>query len=158
MRHQEEQIDARRATREREKQRVEEERVTAEKRVDRNRAARDARAQAARGKNEGEAARIVRDVQIGAVPADPAHPYHAYAACIYVAARLEEGLPSEQAAERTREAVLGLMLGPTIAPDEITAYHAAYLDLKERAKTATTHRDTTTDLLKAVKVFTGHAQ
>ena len=150
-----EQIDARRAAREREKQRVEQERLAAAQRVDRHRAARDARAQAARGKNEGEAARIVRDVQIGAVPADPAHPYHAYAACTYLAARLEDGLPSEQAAEHTRDAVLRLMLGPTVAPDEIAAYHAAYLDLKERAKTATTHRDTTAELLNAAKVFTG---
>jgi len=108
-----EQIDARRAAREREKQRVEQERATAEQRVDRRRASRDARVDAARRKNEGEAARIVRDVQIGAVPADPAHPYHAYAASIYLAARLEDDLSSEEAAARTRDAVLGLMLGPT---------------------------------------------
>jgi len=153
-----EQIDARRAARERERQRVEQERVTAEQRVDRSRAARDARAEAARQKNDGEAARIVRDVQIGAVPADSAHPYHAYAACIYLAARLEDDLPSEQAAERTREAVLGLMLGPTVAPDEIAAYHAAYLDLKARAKTAATHRDTTTELRAAAQAFAGDVQ
>jgi len=153
-----EQLDARRAARERERQRVDQERATAEQRVDRNRASRDARVDAARRKNEGEAARIARDVQIGAVPADPAHPYHAYAGCIYLAARLEDGLPSEEAAERTRDAVLGLMLGPTVAPDEIAAYHAAYLDLKARAKTAATHRDTTTELRAAAKVFTGDVQ
>jgi len=152
------QIDARRAARAAETQRAEQERATAEQRVDRRRASRDARAVAARRKNEGEAARIVRDVQVGAVPADPAHPYHAYAACIYLAARLEDDLPSEAAAERTRDAVLGFMLGTTVAPEEIATYHAAYLDLKERAKTATTHRDTTTDLLAAAKVFTGDVQ
>jgi chromosome segregation ATPase len=152
-----EQIDARRAAREREKQRVDQERATAEQRVDRRRASRDARVDAARRKNEGEAARIVRDVQIGAVPADPAHPYHAYAACIYLAARLEDDLSSEEAAARTRDAVLGLMLGPTVAPDEIAAYHAAYLDLKERAKAAAKHRDTT-ELLAAAEAFAGGVQ
>jgi hypothetical protein len=152
-----EQLDARRAAREREKQRVEQERATAEQRVDRRRASRDARVDAARRKNEGEAARIVRDVQIGAVPADPAHPYHAYAACIYLAARLEDDLSSEAAAERTRDAVLGLMFGPTVAPDEIAAYHAAYLDLKERAKAAAKHRDTT-ELFAAAEAFAGGVQ
>jgi hypothetical protein len=152
-----EQLDARRAAREREWQRAEQERVTAAQRVDRNRAARDARAEAAHRKNEGEASRIVRDVQIGAVPADPAHPYHAYAACLYLAAKLDDGLASEGAAERTRDAVLGMMLGPTVAPDEIAAYHAAYLDLKERAKAAAKHRDTT-ELLAAAEVFAGGVQ
>jgi hypothetical protein len=136
------QIDARRAARERERQRVEQERATAEQRVDRRRATRDARTEAARRKNADEATRIVHDVQIGAVPADPAHPYHAYAACIYLAARLEDDLPSAAAAERTHDAVLGLMLGTTVAPEEIATYHADYLDLKERAKTAATHGDT----------------
>jgi hypothetical protein len=151
------QLDARRAARAAEKQRIEHERATAEQRVDRTRAARDARAEAARQKNAGEAARIVRDVQIGAVPADPAHPYHGYAACLYLAAKLDDGLASEGAAERTRDAVLGMMLGPTVAPDEIAAYHAAYLDLKERAKTAAKHRDTT-DLFAAAEAFAGGVQ
>jgi hypothetical protein len=150
-----EQIDARRAARELETHRVEQERATAVQRVDRRREARDARSEAARRKNEGDAARIVRDVQVGAVPADPAHPYHAYAACIYLAARLEDGLTSEEAAGRTKDAVLGCMLGPTVAPDEIAAYHAAYLDLKQRAKTATTRRDTTELLVATANVFGG---
>ncbi len=151
------QLDARRATRDREKTRADQERISAQQRVDRSRVTRDARADAARRKNEGEANRIVRDVQIGAVPADPAHPYHAYAACIYLAAKLDEHLPSTDAAERTREAVLALMLGAAVAPDEITAYHAAYIDLKERAKAAAKHRDTS-DLFAAAEAFAGGVQ
>jgi len=151
------QLDARRTARAREKQRVDQERALSARRVDRGRATREARAEAARQKNAGDAARIVRDVQIGAVHADAAHPYHAYAGCVYLSAKLEEALSSTDAAERAREAVLTMMLGATLAADEIAAYHAAYLDLKARAAAVAKHRDTT-EIFDAVEALTGEVQ
>jgi len=151
------QLDARRAARAQEQERIAQERITIQQRTDRARATRDARAALVREKHEHEAARIVRDVQIGAVPADTAHPYHAYAACVYVAAKLDEHLSSADAATRTRDAVPERMLGGDLAPDEIAAYHAAYVDLKTRAAAAARQRDTA-DLFAAIEPFAGGVQ
>jgi len=142
------------AARTREHEQIAEERAALQRRIDRGRAVRDARAEAARRKSEEEATRIVRDVQIGAVPADPAHPYHAYAACLYLSAKLDEELSSSAAALRTREAVLQMMLGTTVAPEDIATYHAAYLELKQRAAATTKRRDTA-ELFNAVETLTG---
>jgi hypothetical protein len=125
--------------------------------VDRVQAAKTARAEAARQKNEGDAARIVRDVQIGAVAADEQHPYHAFAACVYLAGKLEDGLTSANAAERAREAVLALMLDADVSPEQIAAYHTAYLELKDRAAAAAKRREAT-ELFEAAEAFAGGVQ
>jgi len=151
------QLDARRAARAQAEERAAQERITIQQRTDRTRATRDARAAVLREKHEHEATRIVQDVQIGAVPADAAHPYHAYAACVYLAARVDDGLTTDAAISRTRDAVLRLMLGVEVAPETIARYHEAYVELKARATSAARHRDTT-DLFAAAEAFAGGVQ
>jgi len=151
------QLDARHAARALEQQRAAQERITLQQRTDRTRASRDARAALVREQHEHEAARIVHDVQIGAVPADAAHPYHAYAACVYLAARLDDGLATDAAIARTRDAVLRLMLGVDVAPETIARYHEAYVELKARAASAARRRDTT-DLFTAAEALSGDVQ
>lgn len=151
------QLHARKAARKETKEQPKRAAVTPPPVVDRVQAAKNARAEAARQKNEGDAARIVRDVQIGAVVADEKHPYHAYAACVYLAGKLDDGLTSAEAAERAREAVLALMLDADISPDQIAAYHTAYRELKDRAAAAA-KRQGATELFAAAEAFTGDVQ
>ncbi|MBV8517652.1 MAG: hypothetical protein JO197_09655 [Acidobacteria bacterium] len=125
--------------------------------VDRVQAALDAKADAARKKNESDAARIVRDVQIGAVAADEQHPYDGYAGCIYLAAKLDDGLTSAEAADRTREAVLAMMLGTDVSPEQVALYYTAYEALKERAAAAA-KRSEATELFAAAEALTGGVQ
>lgn len=151
------QLHARKAGRKEAKEQTKHAAVTPPPVVDRVQAAKNARADAARQKNEGDAARIVRDVQIGAVAADEKHPYHAYAACVYLSGKLDDGLASANAAERAREAVLALMLDEDISPEQIAAYHTAYRELKDRAAAAA-KRQGATELFAAAEAFAGDVQ
>jgi len=151
------QLDARRAERIRDRASAERERSAVQSRAAKTRATREARAAAALQTEQDLALRILRDVQIGAVPADAAHPYHAYAACVYLAAQVDDGLTTEAAAERTMDALLRLMLGVEVAPDAIARYHEAYLELKARAVAAARQKDTA-ELFAAADAFTGGVQ
>ncbi|HYH05590.1 MAG TPA: hypothetical protein VEK11_00890 [Thermoanaerobaculia bacterium] len=152
-----EKLDARKAAATEAKKQVKTVRETAPPHIDAKQAAKDARAEAARRKNDDAAAQIVRDVQIGAVPSDAAHPYHAYAACVYLTAKLEDDRSSAEAAGLTRDAVLAMMLGTEVAAAQVEVYHAAYLELKDRAAAAAKRREAT-ELFAAVDTFAGGVQ
>ena len=136
-------LDARKAARAEAKKKAKAAGETPPPPVDPKQAAKDARARAAHRKNADAASRIVRDVQIGAVHADAAHPYHAYAACVYLTAKLEDDRTSAEAADITRDAVLTMMLGTEVAPEQIAVYHATYVELKDRAAAAAKRREAT---------------
>jgi|GEM_PF-1369592 len=87
-----------------------------------------------------DAARIVSEVQAGAVPTGIRQPYHAFAACLYLRARID-GADSRAAAEITRTELVSQMLVPEeFTPNQIRAFVREYKDLKKRfdAQTAET--------------------
>lgn len=156
-----EELDARlaaiRRQREADTQRIEDERTAGVRRGEQLQAHRVARADAARRKMEEWAARITRDVQIGSVPTGAKQPYHAFAACVFLTAKLDDGCSSDEAAARTLEAVLAQMAAGEPSPDEIDAFRIAYQDLKPRAQVAARRHDAS-ETLKVAETFTGGVQ
>lgn len=143
--------------RETDAQRVEDERTAGLRRGERLQAHRVARAETARKKTEECATRITRDVQLGSVPTGPKQPFHVFAACVYLAAILDDGCSSEEAAARTREAVIAQMAVGEFSPEEIEAYRIAYQDLKPRAQLAARRHDAS-ETLKVAEPFSGGIQ
>jgi hypothetical protein len=156
-----EELDARlavvRRQREADSQRIEDDRTAGLRRGEQLQAHRLARVETARKKTEECAARITRDVQIGSVPTGAKQPFHAFAACVYLAAKLDDGCSSDEAAARTREAVIAQMAAGEPLPEEIDAYRAAFQDLKQRAQVAARRHDAS-EILKVAETFTGGVQ
>jgi len=143
--------------READKERIADERAARRAQITHAQAIRTARTDAARKKNEDAAARVTRDVQLGSVPMGANQPFHAFAACVYLAAKLDDGLSGDEAATRTREAVLAQMTAEAPSPEEIEAYRSAYQELKQRA-TATAHRQDASEIFAAAENLTGGVQ
>ncbi len=79
-----------------------------------------------------DAARIVSEVQAGAVPTGIRHQFHAFAACLYLRARID-GDNSRVAAESTRtELVSQMLVDEEFTPNQIRAFVREYKDLKQR--------------------------
>jgi hypothetical protein len=143
--------------READKERIADERAARRAQLAHVQATRTARADAARKKNDEAAARITQDVQLGSVPLGANQPFHAFAACVYLAAKLDDGLSSDEAATRTREAVLARMTAGAPSHEEIEAYRSAYQELKQRA-TAAAHRQDASEIFAAAENLTGGVQ
>jgi len=87
-----------------------------------------------------DAAGIVREIQGGSIPTGIRQPYHAFAACLYLRARLD-GEDSRTAAASARGELVAHMLdGAEFSPSQIRAFVREYQDLKKRyeAQTAQT--------------------
>ncbi len=139
------------------KERLADERAARRAQLAHAQATRTARADAARKKNDEAAARITQDVQLGSVPMGPNQPFHAFAACVYLAARLDDGLSGDEAATRTREAVLARMTTGAPSSEETQAYQSAYQELKRRA-TAAAHRQDASEIFAAAENLAGGVQ
>jgi len=79
-----------------------------------------------------DATGIVREVQGGSIPTGIRQPYHAFAACLYLRARLD-GEDSRAAAAAARDELVEQMLdGAEFSPSQIRAFVREHQDLKKR--------------------------
>jgi hypothetical protein len=104
-----------------------------------------------------EASRIVREVQAGSVPTGARHPYHAFAACIYMHAKLD-GQPTREAAAHTQRELVSQMLTErdfTLA--EISTLGREYQALKKRFEGAADARKNATVLSALSRLGTAPA-
>lgn len=93
-----------------------------------------------------EAARIVREVQAGSVPTGARHPYHAFAACIYMHAKLDGQPTRDAAAHAQRELVSQMLTERDFTLAEISALGREYQALKKRFEGAADTRKNATVL------------
>jgi hypothetical protein len=110
----------------------------------------DASDEALAARLASEAAAILREVQVGLVPTDARHPNHAFAACLYVQAKLD-GQDAAGAAAQAQEALIAhLRDGHEFRPAERKAFRGVYDDLKKRLDAAADTRQGAT-LLSMMK-------
>jgi hypothetical protein len=79
-----------------------------------------------------EADAILREVQGGLVPTDARHPYHAFAACVYLRAKLDGHDATAAAAQAGGELVAHMRDDREFTPGERKAFRREYDDLKKR--------------------------
>lgn len=93
-----------------------------------------------------EAARIVREVQAGSVPTGARHPYHAFAACLYMHAKLDGQPTRDAAAHAQRELVSQMLTERDFTLAEISTLGREYQALKKRFEGAADARKNATVL------------